>query len=212
MHGIIILGAAGLAKEFALYVRRAGGFDSLTFVNDLQDGQTTLTIGRESFPVVKDWSFAHKHPFVVAVGSPGIKQLLVERALHAGLDPHPTILDPAAHNLCGAKRLGVGGVVAPGCVITTNVTLGDYVTLNLNSTVGHDTTMGSFCTTNPGVHISGECVIGSHNEFGTGCIVRDRLTIGSRKTFGAQSAVVKDVPGDQPEVLVGVPAKPLTRR
>jgi acetyltransferase-like isoleucine patch superfamily enzyme len=50
------------------------------------------------------------------------------------------------------------------------------------------------------------------NEFGTGSIVRDRLTIGSNKMFGAQSAVVKSLLDDNPEIFVGVPIKLLNKK
>jgi serine acetyltransferase len=54
--------------------------------------------------------------------------------------------------------------------------------------------------------------MGSSNEFGTGCIVIDRLNIGSNKTFGAQTAVVKNILGDEPEVYVGIPSKLLVKK
>lgn len=211
-QGIIILGAAGLAKEFFLYIKRARPYiREFIFVNDMPDGQTSLEIAGKSYKVVKDWNFKNKYEFVVAVGSPRIKKILVERALAAGLTPAETIVDPAAIVLDG-NRLGKGGIISPGCVVTTNVTLGDYVTLNLNTTVGHDTVMGDFCTTNPGVHISGEIQMNHSVECGTGSIIRDRLTMGANKTIGAQAAVVKDYPSDDNEVLVGIPAKKLERR
>ena len=210
--GIIILGAAGLAKEFFLYSRRAHPeFQEFYFVNDLDDGQTEIQIDNEIFPVIKDWKFEKNLPFIVAVGNPNIKQKLVEKALLSGLKPHKTIIDPSALVLPG-NQIGVGGLIAPGCILTTNIKLGDYVTLNLNTTVGHDTTISDFCTTNPGVHISGQIEIGKFNEFGTGCIVRDRLKIGSHKTFGAQSAVVKNIESEEKSIWVGVPASKMDRR
>jgi sugar O-acyltransferase (sialic acid O-acetyltransferase NeuD family) len=209
--GVILLGAAGLAKEFALYIQRTTGVEQLVFVNDLADGQVSLQVGLRSYPVVKDWVFRDKYPFVIAVGKPSLKAQLVSRAIDAGLEPMPTVVDRDAHSLCSSNRLGMGGMIAPGSIVTTNVTLGDYVTLNLNTTVGHDTTIGDYCTTNPGVHISGQCTIGKQNEFGTGACVRDRLSIGSYHTFGAQSAVVKSAHGEDPKVYVGVPAKPMVR-
>ncbi len=206
MKGIIILGASGLAKEFYYYIKRAdSSIKDFIFVNDLNDGQTSLTIDGDQFTVVKDWKFTNDYKFIVAVGNPKIKKMLVEKAIQAGLQPANTIIDPSATILSNKNNLGYGGVISPGCTITTNVKLGDFVTLNLNTTVGHDTTLGNFCTTNPGVHISGECQIGELNEFGTGCIVRDRLIIGSNKTFGAQSAIVKSILNDDVETYVGVP-------
>lgn len=213
MSSIVILGAAGLAKEFYYYVKRAKPeITNFIFVNDLDDGQISFDIDGEVFPVVKDWSFKENYKFIVAVGSPKIKRILVAKALSSGLVPSETIVDPSAIVLMDRKNLGRGGIVSPGCVVTSNVTFGDYVTLNLNTTVGHDTIIGDYCTTNPGVHISGQITMGSSNEFGTGCIVRDRLNIGSNKTFGAQTAVVKDILGDYPEIYVGIPSKLLVKK
>jgi sugar O-acyltransferase (sialic acid O-acetyltransferase NeuD family) len=213
MNTIVVLGAAGLAKEFYYYVKRAKPkITNFIFVNDLDDGQISFDIDGEVFPVVKDWSFKENYKFIVAVGSPKIKKILVTKALSSGLVPSETIVDPSAIVLMDRKNLGRGGIVSPGCVVTSNVTFGDYVTLNLNTTVGHDTIIGDYCTTNPGVHISGQITMGSSNEFGTGCIVRDRLNIGSNKTFGAQTAVVKDILGDEPEIYVGIPSKLLVKK
>ncbi len=212
MKGIIILGAAGLAKEFYYYIKRANPeIEEYFFVNDLQDDQTELNIDGETFPVIKNWKFDKSYPFVIAVGNPRIKKILVSKALQCGLVPCETIVDPSAIVLMNKKNLGKGGLIAAGCIITSNVTFGNYVTLNLNTTVGHDTTIGDYCTTNPGVHISGQIEIGENNEFGTGCIVRDRLVIGSNKTFGAQSAVVKNILDKSPETYIGVPAKKMMK-
>lgn len=212
MEGIIILGAAGLAKEFYFYIRRAKPeISDFVFVNDLEDGQEILEIEGKKFTVVKDWNFKEKYPFVVAVGKPEIKMALVEKAIKSGLSPAETMIDPSAIVLDTENSIGRGGVISPGCVVTTNVKIGDYVTLNLNTTVGHDTEIGDFCTTNPGVHISGQITMGQGNEFGTGSVVRDRLNLGSNKTFGAQAAIVKDVPGSEKETFIGIPSKKLSK-
>lgn len=211
MEGIIILGAAGLAKEFFFYIKRAmPEIKEFLFVNDLPDGQIDLEIDGLKYKVIKDWIFDNKYDFIVAVGKPSIKKNLVNKAIQAGLKPSKTIIDPSAIIL-GGNSIGYGGVISPGCIVTTNIKLGDYVTLNLNTTVGHDTVIGDYCTTNPGVHISGQIEIGECNEFGTGCIVRDRLKIGSNKTFGAQSATVKDINSNIEEIYVGVPSKILSK-
>lgn len=212
MKGVIILGAAGLAKEFYYYVKRAKPkIKYFFFVNDIDDGQTELEIDGVIFPVIKNWKFPKKYPFFVAVGNPKIKKLLVEKAISCDLFACDTIVDPSATVLMDKKKLGKGGMIAPGCIVTSNITLGDYVTLNLNTTVGHDTKIGNYCTTNPGVHISGQIEIGESNEFGTGCIIRDRLSIGSNKTFGAQTAVVKNILGNNEETYIGIPAKKLEK-
>ena len=75
MNGIIILGAAGLAKEFYYYVKRAKPeIKNYIFVNDIEDGQTSIDIDGEIYPVVKNWKFEENYPFIVAVGNPQIKK------------------------------------------------------------------------------------------------------------------------------------------
>ena len=213
MKTLVILGSAGLAKEFFLYIKRSNPqIENFIFVNDLDDGQNEIIISGVSYRVIKDWKFDDNYQFTVAVGNPKIKSLLVQKALDSGLLPAPTFVDMDAKILDNSIKLGVGGVISPGCILTTNITIGNYTTLNLNTTVGHDTIIGDFVTTNPGVHISGHCIIGNMNEFGTGSIVRDRLTIGNNKMFGAQSAVVKSTLNDDTEVFVGVPIKLLNKK
>jgi sugar O-acyltransferase (sialic acid O-acetyltransferase NeuD family) len=213
METLVILGSAGLAKEFFLYIKRSQPeIKNFIFVNDLDDDQHKITISGISYPVVKDWRFDSSYYFTVAVGNPKIKSILVKKALESGLIPAPTFVDIDAKILDKTIKLGVGGVISPGCILTTNISIGDFTTLNLNTTVGHDTIIGDFVTTNPGVHISGHCIIGNMNEFGTGCIVRDRLTIGNNKMFGAQSAIVKSILGNENEVFIGVPTKPLNKK
>jgi sugar O-acyltransferase (sialic acid O-acetyltransferase NeuD family) len=213
METLVILGASGLAKEFFLYIKRSQPqIKEFIFVNDINDGQHEIIISGISYPVVKDWKFDSNHFFTVAVGNPKIKDTLVQKALKSGLIPAPTFVDIDAKILDNTIKLGVGGMISPGCILTTNITIGDYTTLNLNTTVGHDTIIGDFVTTNPGVHISGHCIIGNMNEFGTGSIVRDSVTIGNNKMFGAQSAVVKSTIGDETEIFVGVPIKLLNKK
>ena len=65
MNGIIILGASGLAKEFYYYIKRAdSSIEDFIFVNDLNDGQTSLTIDGVQFTVVKDWKFTNNYKFL----------------------------------------------------------------------------------------------------------------------------------------------------
>jgi sugar O-acyltransferase (sialic acid O-acetyltransferase NeuD family) len=212
MNGVVILGASGLSKEFFHYIKRSEPtINEFIFVNDLDDGQYTINIEGVEYPVIKDWNFETKYDFIVAVGSPKIKRILVSKAIESGLKPMKTIIDPSAIVLTNKINIGVGGIISPGCIVTTNIKIGDYVTLNLNTTVGHDTSIGDYCTTNPGVHLSGEIKIGDSNEFGTGSILRDRISIGSNKTFGAQTAVVKSIENDFIETYVGVPSKKLIK-
>lgn len=204
---LVILGSYGLAKEFYLYSRDATDFNDFIFVNDLDDGQNNLKIGNDEFRVVKNWHFDKKFPFIVAVGNPEIKKYLVEKAILSGLYPYKTIIHPSSY--VKDVKVGKGGMISPNCILTANIKIGEYVTLNLSTTVGHDTVIGDYTTTNPGVHISGNVTVGKFNEFGTGCIVRDGISICDDNLFGAQTAIVKDI--ESKGTYIGVPSKLLKK-
>ena len=194
-NALVILGSASLAREFYFHtIESTDQFTDFIFVNDLDDGQTDLCVNGKSYQVVKDWMFEDSYPFIVAVGNPRIKKNLVEKALLSGLYPNETIIHP--RSLIQDKqtcKIGKGGLISPNCILTTNIILEDYVTLNLSTTIGHDSKLGKFSTTNPGVHISGYVNIGEMVEIGTGACVKNNTDIHSNNLIGAQCAVVKTI-------------------
>jgi sugar O-acyltransferase (sialic acid O-acetyltransferase NeuD family) len=205
---LVILGSASLAREFYFHIiESTDQFVNFIFVNDLEDNQKDLMVNGITYKIVKDWNFEDSYPFIVAIGNPNIKKIMVEKALSSGLFPNDTIVHP--RSLIQDKKtckIGKGGLISPNCILTTNIVLGDYVTLNLSTTVGHDTKIGKFSTTNPGVHISGYVNIGEMVEIGTGACIKDNTDIYSDNLIGAQCAVVKNIETGN-GVYVGVPNK-----
>ena len=88
----------------------------------------------------------------MGVGSPEFKRDFVEKALATGLKPAPTIVHPRAIIQGNDCELGVGGLITPGCALTTNIKIGDYVLLDLNCTVGHDTIISDYTSVSRGCH------------------------------------------------------------
>lgn len=203
---IALLGSGGLAREFAAWtmdaLAREGVSKRLVMVNDLDPEPDPVEVCGRYIEVVSTWTRPYR--FIVGVGKPKNKRVMIEKALLAGWQPHPGIVHPTAICLSPPP---LGGMVSPGCIVTVDVKLGDFVTLNLNTTVGHDTYMGAMSTTNPGVQVSGNCRIGHCVELGTGAIVRDGMRIVGDCTIGAQAGVVKHI--DAPGTYIGTPARPL---
>ena len=205
---LVILGSASLAREFYFHIiESTNQFTNFIFVNDLDDGQYNLNLNGVTYKVVKDWIFEEPYPFIVAIGKPSIKKKLDGKALDSGLYPNDTIIHPRAliqdKQTC---KIGKGGLISPNCILTTNITLDDYVTLNLSTTIGHDSIIGKFSTTNPGVHVSGYVNIGDMVEIGTGACIKNNTNISSNNLIGAQCAVVKNIDSNY-GVYVGVPNK-----
>jgi len=149
---------------------------------------------------------------VGGVGAPAVRQRVMEKAAAAGFD-FETIIHPRVERSRWLK-IGAGGVICAGNILTTNITLGRHVQINLDCTIGHDVVMGDYTTLAPGVHVSGWVHFGRRVYVGTGAVIINGtqeapLTIGDDAVIGAGACVTKSVPAGV--TAVGVPAKPLRR-
>ena len=213
---LVILGAGGMAREAYAYAISCG-VEGVVFVDETIPDRSTLKIGTRSSLVINDWnaftrdaSLRSFRQFVVGVGDPGLKRHLVGKALQAGLEAAPTLIHDHAHVYGEDCVIGRGGILAPGCRLTTNIRLGDYVLLGINCAIGHDTIIGDYVSCYPGCQVSGNVTLGSGALLGTGTCVREKLTIADNVTAGAQSCIVKSI-FDSGITVAGVPARRLNR-
>ena len=100
---------------------------------------------------------------------------------------------------------GVGFHLSPLSVIAPFTTIGDFVVINRNVSIGHHNTIENFVTINPGVNIAGCCTIKEGSIIGAGATILDKVTIGKNSIIGAGSIVTKDIPDGV--VAYGSPAK-----
>ena len=93
---------------------------------------------------------------VIAVGEPRLKAK-IRGKYNNPLISFPTLVHPSV--IFGDKesiKIGQGSIVCAGCILTTDINIKDFVTLNLQCTVGHDTVIGNYSSFMPSVNISGE--------------------------------------------------------
>ncbi|WP_084108749.1 acetyltransferase [Knoellia aerolata] len=145
--------------------------------------------------------------FVVAMGDPTDRRVGTAACISLGLLP-VTLIHPRI-DLEGHNEIGTGSVLCAGVIITTDIKIGEYVHLNLGTTIGHDAVLGDFVTTAPGVHVSGNVRIEDGAYIGTGAVIingsgNEPLVVGAGAVVAAGSCVTQPV---EPGALVaGVPA------
>ena len=116
----------------------------------------------------------------------------------------PSIISPNAF-IASTVNMGSGCIISHKCVIDSYSKLGNFVTLNRCSSIGHHTYIDDFTSINPNAHVAGNCKIGKNVQIGMGTNIIDGITIGDNSIIGANSFVNKNVPSN---VLVyGTPAK-----
>ena len=209
-----ILGAGGFAREVALaiveheysdtYPQGISGYLS----DDPEQFKQEMVFGRclgkiEEVPLYG----GEPYYFTPGIGSPSVRKQLVNRALKIGWYPL-TVVDRGALIPKTSKAkfsIGQGCVICRGVSATVNITIGDYVNVNLNCTLGHDSTLDNYVNLSPDVNISGYVHVKEGVDIGTGAVILPHITIGKDAIIGAGAVVTKDVPPG--EVWVGTPAK-----
>lgn len=158
-------------------------------------------------PVYTDFSsYDSEHDgLVIAVGSSCERNKVFERiASECPNIKFAQVIHPTAW-IGRNVRIGEGSIICAGCLITTDVEIGNHVHVNIGSTIGHDAVLGDFVTLNPSVNVSGGVVLHEGCEIGTGSIFIPKIKMGEWSITGAGAVVTKDMPGNI--TAVGVPAK-----
>ncbi len=145
----------------------------------------------------------------LAVGTPSLRRQIYARCQEGlGNTEFPNIIHPSASydRRDGAVRIGEGSIICAGSRLTTNVHVGDFVHVNPNCTLGHDSMIGSFTTLCPGSHVSGYSVIGEACFVGAGAVILPKITISDGVVIGAAAAVARDIT-EADTTWAGVPAR-----
>ena len=206
---IVIVGTGGFGREVLCTLqdcnKKSKKYKVLGFVDDDKSKWNTMI---HNFPVVGgvDW-FSKKKAFrvscVVAVGDSKIRQKIV-RKLEKMNVKFETIIHPSV--ICSKNvSIGEGTVIQAGNIITVDIEIGNYVHMNIDCTIGHDSKIKDFVTINPGTHISGNNLIQTGAYIGTGAISIQGIRIGKWSTIGAGTVLIDDVPDHS--LYVGVPGK-----
>lgn len=209
---IVVVGAGGFGRETLDVIEAMiSAGDALHLVGVIDSGPRQVDLGRLGergivyLGTEEEWlpGASGDERFVVAIGSPTVRESVVRRLTDAGLRA-ATLIHPRA--VIGSQaRIGDGVVITSGVQVSTNVTLGDHVHLNPGSIIGHDATLADFVSVNPGAIVSGNVVVETRTLLGAGSVVLQGLTVGAGATVGAAACVTRDVAPTR--TVVGVPAR-----
>ncbi len=212
MKDLVIFGSGGFAREVLQVARDINEakkvWNVLGFLDEDVTKHSSVLV---DLPVLGGPHWLADKPdiqYVLGVGSPAVKHKIVE-VLSAQTNRAATLIHPLAW-IGDRVRVGEGTVICAGCMITCDVSIARYVTLNLACTVGHDSNIKDFATAAPTVNISGNVSIGEGAELGTGGCIIQGIEVGSWSIVGAGGVVVQSLP---PNVTaVGSPARVVKER
>ncbi len=202
LENIAIIGAGGFGREVKMLINQINlalpTYNFLGYFDDTITGESILGKIEELN------SYKDKISITIAIGDPQVKKKILQRLNNVNIT-HATLIHPNVILGGSSKTIGTGCIITAGCIITVDTQIGNFVTLNLCCTVGHDTIIDDYCSFMPGVNISGEVDIATCVYIGTGAKIINNVTIGENTTIGAGSVVAKSIPSNC--VAVGVPSK-----
>ncbi|MEA5095144.1 MAG: acetyltransferase [Sedimentibacter saalensis] len=204
---IVILGSSGFAKEVLWLIqennRITNEWNIIGFIDNSHDVRSIA-----GYEVIGDDDWLLNYPeqiyVVCGIGNSKLKEKVVKKFVNKENVIFPSIISKGAV-ISDSVKMGIGCIICTNSILTVDITLGDFVTVNLDCTVGHDVILENFTTLYPSVNISGNVRIKSKTEIGTGSQVIQGLNIGENSIIGAGTVVIKDIPSYS--TAVGNPAR-----
>lgn len=210
MKKIAIIGAGGFGREVKMLIDQINAVSpKYDFIGYYDDGKEkgTLINGFSVLGKVSDLNLvAEEISVALALGNPAYKKNVIALIENQNIT-FETLIHPSVLIGNDEVSIGKGTVICAGNIITCNISIKDYVTLNLACTIGHDTILENFVSLMPAVNVSGEVVLEEAVYVGTGAKIINQVSVGKNTTIGAGAVVSKSLPENC--TAVGIPAKPI---
>lgn len=212
MKDIAIYGAGGFGREVACLIKIInesykeprwnfiGFFDDNVELKGIHNEYGKVLGGKD---VLNQWNTPLD--IAIAIGTPAVVQKVAENINNPNVEfpnliaPTVTIFD--ANNY----KIGKGNIICTNCLISCNVSIGDFNLFNGYITIGHDATIGNYNVIMPSVNISGGVLMGNRNFMGLQSAVLQYLKVGNDTRIGAGAIVMRNTKDGY--LYVGAPAK-----
>jgi len=206
MKDIAIIGKGGFGREVRFLIEEINKqTKTWNFLGYFDDDKAEPIDGHSLLGSILDIKNCTKEIcLVVAIGDSHLRKKIV-KSIHNPLVNWPILIHPSVQMDSDRVQIGEGAIICGNSILTTNISIGNYLILNLDCTIGHDVKIGDYCSVMPNVNISGDVVVGDNCFFGTGVKIINDKSIGNNAILGAGAIVIKDIPDNS--VAVGNPAK-----
>lgn len=204
---LYIYGASGAGIEIYDMAKRVNGiknkYSKIVLIDDFQEEATYYGTDRIRFSSCEQYAKGENFEFIISVGEPSARKLLINRVIEKGYDV-ATLIDGTAI-VCDTARISAGCIVCAESVISSNVILEENCMILYNAIVGHDAYVKKNTVICPKATVGGNSIVGEQCFLGLNSSMMQGVNIGDRAIVGMGSMVFKDVEKDC--TVVGNPAR-----
>lgn len=204
---LLIIGAGNFGREVYAWAKHSPEHGRSWVLAGFLDDRVNILDGYSSaygtVSAVEDYAPAPGEVFACALGDPASKQKYAGKILERG-GTFINVVHPTA--VMGENvRMGIGIILCPYVVVSSDVTLNDFVTVNTHSNIGHDVVIGKWTQVGPSCAINGRAIVGESVFMGSHATILPHGRVGDHAVVGAGSVVLKKV--EAGTTVFGVPAK-----
>ena len=209
MKHLIIIGARGYGREVYCLAKKTkeyscGEYDIKGFLDDNTDA--FIDVRGEYPPIlssVENYMIEPDDVFICALGDSNYRKKYSDIILGKGGE-FITLINPSAE-VNPTTKIGKGCIVNANTMICSNVTIGDFVTLQSCDVIGHDVTIGDYVSIESFVFLGGYASVGNYSTMHTRSTIIPHKSVGEHVVVGVGSVVMKKFKDNM--TVFGYPAK-----
>jgi sugar O-acyltransferase (sialic acid O-acetyltransferase NeuD family) len=210
MKRLIIIGAGGFGREvlsWAIDIEPTQqDWRLYGFLDENSTALKNYSLPYAIFGSPSTYDPTENDVFVCAIGDPKKKLSICKKLKDRGAKFTNLVHNSAI--IGNGNKIGLGCILCPRSTITTNVVLGDFITINVNSGIGHDAVINDGVTISAQCDITGNTFLGEGVFIGSNAVILPSVKVGSYAVVGAGSMVLRKV--DPGTTVMGNPAKRIT--
>ena len=206
MKEVYIVGAGGFGRELLCWLKDSEDFGTKWEPVGYLDDDTAAAERDLPLPylgTLDDFEASDDRLIVIGIGNSKPRRAIAERLKRLSANfltyVHPTAI------IGDRVKIGEGSVICPRCILTYDLSLGDFTFLNLGVTIGHDVRVGPYCSLSSQTDLCGGVTLEEGVWLGSGARVIPGRTVGAWARIGAGSVVIRHVKSGT--TVFGNPAK-----
>ena len=209
MKDIIVIGASGFAKEVIFLLKNSYTITGEKWnILGCVDERLNTKENVLGYPILGNDEYLLYYSqdinVAIGIGEPKIKKRIVEKLRENSRIMFPNIIASTV-KMSESVVLGEGCIICDMNILTTDIVVGNFVTLNLSNTIGHDSKIDDYVTVNPGCSVSGNVKLGELVTVGTGTKIIQGISVGKESIIGAGSVIIRDI--KEKNTVVGNPGR-----